>query len=153
MTDFLFGFHLYADTFASKVAAVGDKYADASIGNVTGSNAVNVFLGIGVAWSLAAIYHYNNPEGFRVEQGALGFSVMLYTILAIVAITVLMIRRKVPRIGGELGGPFSYQVGTSIFFVSLWLIYLILCSLVAYDVIPWSSKSGSSIGQTLAPSS
>ncbi|XP_071784260.1 sodium/calcium exchanger 3-like isoform X2 [Asterias amurensis] len=141
------------DTFASKVAAVGDKYADASIGNVTGSNAVNVFLGIGVAWSLAAIYHWNDVNGFRVDQGALGFSVMLYTILAIVAITVLMIRRKIPRIGGELGGPFSYQVGTSIFFVSLWLIYLILCSLVAYDIIPWGAKSGALIGQTSAPSS
>uniref|UniRef100_A0A8C7YX85 Solute carrier family 8 member 1b n=1 Tax=Oryzias sinensis TaxID=183150 RepID=A0A8C7YX85_9TELE len=37
------------DTFASKVAATQDQYADASIGNVTGSNAVNVFLGIGVS--------------------------------------------------------------------------------------------------------
>ena len=34
-----------ADTFASKVAAVQDEYADSSIGNVTGSNGVNVFLG------------------------------------------------------------------------------------------------------------
>lgn len=40
------------DTFASKVAAIQDQYADASIGNVTGSNAVNVFLGIGVSRSL-----------------------------------------------------------------------------------------------------
>lgn len=40
------------DTFASKVAAIQDKYADASVGNVTGSNAVNVFLGIGVAWTI-----------------------------------------------------------------------------------------------------
>lgn len=39
------------------MAAIQDKYADASVGNVTGSNAVNVFLGIGVAWTLAAIYH------------------------------------------------------------------------------------------------
>ena len=45
------------DTFASKVAAVQDEYADASIGNVTGSNAVNVFLGIGIAWTIAAVYH------------------------------------------------------------------------------------------------
>jgi len=45
------------DTFASKVAAVQDEYADASVGNVTGSNAVNVFLGIGIAWTMAAIYH------------------------------------------------------------------------------------------------
>lgn len=40
---------LCPDTFASKVAAIQDQYADASIGNVTGSNAVNVFLGIGVS--------------------------------------------------------------------------------------------------------
>lgn len=44
--------HLTLDTFASKVAAIQDKYADASVGNVTGSNAVNVFLGIGVAWTI-----------------------------------------------------------------------------------------------------
>lgn len=42
-------FVLCPDTFASKVAAIQDQYADASIGNVTGSNAVNVFLGIGVS--------------------------------------------------------------------------------------------------------
>lgn len=42
-------FSVQTDTFASKVAAIQDQYADASIGNVTGSNAVNVFLGIGVS--------------------------------------------------------------------------------------------------------
>lgn len=42
-------FSFHSDTFASKVAAIQDQYADASIGNVTGSNAVNVFLGIGVS--------------------------------------------------------------------------------------------------------
>merc|ERR1712029_918489 len=45
------------DTFASKTAAIQDETADASVGNVTGSNAVNVFLGIGIAWTMAAIYH------------------------------------------------------------------------------------------------
>ena len=35
------------DTFVSKVAIVQDKYADAAIGNVTGSNSVSVFLGLG----------------------------------------------------------------------------------------------------------
>mmetsp|Transcript_26599 Transcript_26599/g.61110 ORF Transcript_26599/g.61110 Transcript_26599/m.61110 type:complete len:887 (+) Transcript_26599:194-2854(+) len=44
------------DTFASKAAAVMDPYADASIGNVTGSNSVNVFLGLGLPWTMAAIY-------------------------------------------------------------------------------------------------
>jgi solute carrier family 8 (sodium/calcium exchanger) len=44
------------DTFASKQAAVEDPYADASVGNVTGSNSVNVFLGLGLPWTLGAIY-------------------------------------------------------------------------------------------------
>lgn len=57
------------DTFASKVAAIQDKYADASVGNVTGSNAVNVFLGIGVAWTIAAIYHWYHGSVFAIDPG------------------------------------------------------------------------------------
>ena len=57
------------DTFASKVAAVQDKYADASVGNVTGSNAVNVFVGIGIAWSMAAIVKTYRGEVFLVPVG------------------------------------------------------------------------------------
>lgn len=37
------------DTFASMIAAKEDDNADASIGNITGSNSVNVFLGL-VSW-------------------------------------------------------------------------------------------------------
>lgn len=48
------------DTFASKAAAVGEKTADNAIGNVTGSNSVNVFLGLGLPWLIAAIYHFAN---------------------------------------------------------------------------------------------
>ena len=44
------------DTFASKTAAVSDPTADAAIVNVTGSNAVNVFLGLGMPWLMGAIY-------------------------------------------------------------------------------------------------
>lgn len=48
------------DLFASKTAAMQEKYADASIGNVTGSNSVNVFLGLGTPWVIASIYHAVN---------------------------------------------------------------------------------------------
>jgi len=44
------------DTFASKTAAQQDPYADASVGNVTGSNSVNVFLGLGLPWMIASIF-------------------------------------------------------------------------------------------------
>ena len=53
------------------MAAVQDETADASVGNVTGSNAVNVFLGIGIAWSIAAIYHASIGSKFLVEPGRL----------------------------------------------------------------------------------
>ena len=43
------------DTFASKTAAQDDKYADAAIGNVTGSNSVNVFLGLGLPWVIGSL--------------------------------------------------------------------------------------------------
>ena len=45
------------DLFASRSAAMNEKHADASIGNVTGSNSVNVFLGLGTSWVIAAAYH------------------------------------------------------------------------------------------------
>lgn len=34
---------------------MADDTADAAVGNVTGSNCVNVFLGLGLPWGLAAI--------------------------------------------------------------------------------------------------
>ena len=47
-------------------AAVQEKYADNSIGNVTGSNSVNVFLGLGLPWTIAAIYWAAKGETFKV---------------------------------------------------------------------------------------
>ena len=89
------------DTFASKASAVNEPTADNSLGNITGSNSVNVFLGLGLAWLISAIYwdptvgvgateewkaRYpdiferqvaagETPGGFVVYAGDLGFSV------------------------------------------------------------------------------
>merc|ERR1712054_678093 len=96
------------DTFASKTAAIEDETADASVGNVTGSNAVNVFLGIGIAWTMAAIYWEAQGEVFRVPVGSLGFSVTVFCIEALLAILILLARRS-PVVGGELGGPKLFR--------------------------------------------
>ncbi|VDP80157.1 unnamed protein product [Echinostoma caproni] len=119
------------DTFASKVAAIGDQYADSSIGNVTGSNAVNVFLGIGVAWSIAAIYHTIHGTQFLVKAGSLGFSVTVFCIFALLAIAVIILRRR-PSVGGELGGPKTIKYLSGVFFIGLWIIYIVLAGLENY---------------------
>jgi len=123
------------DTFASMVAAQQDPYADASVGNVTGSNAVNVFLGIGIAWTIAAVYHNVQGNEFMVEPGNLAFSVTLFCIEAFVAICVMMIRRH-PSIGGELGGPKIPKIITSFFLAFLWFFYVFMSTMEAYKFIP-----------------
>jgi len=122
------------DTFASKVAAIQDEYADNSVGNVTGSNAVNVFLGIGIAWSMAAIYWAAKGEQFLVKPGSLGFSVTIFCVEALIAIAVLLIRRN-PAVGGELGGPKAVKTVTSSLFVCLWITYVGVSAMEAYGVI------------------
>lgn len=119
------------DTFASKVAAINDEYADGSVGNVTGSNAVNVFLGIGIAWSIAAIYHAAKGSKFQVVPGSLAFSVTVFCCFAFICIAIMLLRRM-PFIGGELGGPKKYKIATSIIFIMLWVMYVLLSSLESY---------------------
>jgi solute carrier family 8 (sodium/calcium exchanger) len=126
------------DTFASKAAAVNEKTADNAIGNVTGSNSVNVFMGLGIPWTIAAIYHaiYNPEVGFVVKAGALSFSVVLYTICAIMAIALILARRFLPVFGSaELGGTKWAKYASSGFLVFLWIAYVVLSSLQTYGVI------------------
>jgi len=126
------------DTFASKTAAVSEKHADNAIGNVTGSNSVNVFLGLGLPWLVASIYWaIQDPEkGFRVEAGSLGFSVTLYTICAIAAVCLILARRILPLFGqAELGGNVVMKYLSGGFLVFLWILYVIFSSLQSYDKI------------------
>ncbi|KAI1727170.1 calx-beta domain-containing protein [Ditylenchus destructor] len=124
------------DTFASKTAAVQDKTADASIGNVTGSNAVNVFLGIGVAWAIAAVYHAWNGRYFMVDRGSLASSVTLFLIGSVICFGVMQWRRYHPNVAGELGGPAKYKAISIAIFITVWAIYLIYSSLIAYCILP-----------------
>jgi len=122
------------DTFASKTAAIEDETADASVGNVTGSNAVNVFLGIGIAWSMAAIYWEAQDKVFEVPVGSLGFSVTVFCVEALLAILILLARRS-PVVGGELGGPKFFKTLSSGAFVFFWCFYVMISALEAYGVI------------------
>ena len=134
------------DTFASMASAQAEPYADASIGNVTGSNSVNVFLGLGLPWAVAAVYwgtagqakedewraRYEGepwytpdmPVGFAVPAGQLGYSVTVFVCCAMACLFTFMARRALE--GAELGGPPLSKMVTSLFFVALWVIYIVL---------------------------
>jgi solute carrier family 8 (sodium/calcium exchanger) len=91
---------------------------------------VNVFLGIGIAWTFAAFYWTGQGlEGLPVKEGTLTFSVIIFCVEACIAIIVLMFRR---RYGGELGGPRKLKIASSLFFVFLWFFYLALSIAKAY---------------------
>merc|ERR1719161_3505761 len=134
------------DTFASKSAAQAEPFADNSVGNVTGSNSVNVFLGLGIAWIVGALFWTNEGAteqwlsrygktlvtgqptvvtelyptgGFVVPAGALAFSVLVYSILAALAAAFLQWRRV--TFGGELGGPIRMQMVSATIFVGFWV--------------------------------
>merc|ERR1719206_1479463 len=136
------------DTFASKTAAIEDETADASVGNVTGSNAVNVFLGIGIAWTMAAVYWEAQGLVFEVEPGSLGFSVTIFCIEALLAIFILFLRRS-PVVGGELGGPKLFKTISSAIFVFFWCFYVAISALEAYGVIKPGFYEGSYPGNWL----
>lgn len=121
------------DTFASRIAAQQERYADEAVGNVTGSNSVNVFLGQGLPWVIASIYYESRGQDYLVPAGGLVFSVVLFLIVSMIGITILIIRRFVVK--GELGGGKMGRVLSAIIFISLWLIYVSISSLVHYGII------------------
>jgi len=115
------------DTFASVEATKEDETADAAITNVTGSNSVNVFLGLGLPWMAATFYHAGNGTTYKYPAGDLVFSVLVFFAFAFVCIGLLVVRRN--TCGGELGGPkkIAYMSSTGLAFA--WLAYIILSSL------------------------
>jgi len=139
------------DTFASVLAVRSDDSADNAVGNVTGSNAVNVFLGLGLPWLIASVYwgsvgaseewktryagwqyydKYKDTGAFVVEGGALGFNTMIFSILTCFVFSFLFLRRK--YVGAEIGGPdWSNKVSGAIL-ISVWLIYVLVSALQVY---------------------
>jgi len=122
------------DTFASKAAAQNSKYADAAVGNVTGSNAVNVFLGMGLPWLIVTFYKLaKTGESANVPAGDLAFSVITFLCCSMCLFAILLLRRIL--IGGELGGPTVSKYISAGFCVLLWLVYIVLCTMKAYRFI------------------
>jgi solute carrier family 8 (sodium/calcium exchanger) len=152
------------DTFASRTAALDDPFADASIGNIMGSNSVNVFLGLGLPWLIGSIYWAvagTNSPGYGKWQVLYGTGSSKYPslqldsaypnaafavpagnlgfsvlVFALCAITCIgsLILRR-KVFGGELGGPRPYAILSSGFFVALWFLYVTLSIMKSSEIL------------------
>jgi len=112
------------DTFASMTAAKTSPNADSAIGNITGSNSVNVFLGLGLPWVIASTYQENRGNWHKTPPGDLSYTVAVYLSVSVVAFGILAARRWF--VGGELGGPRATAYASSGALVTLWMIYITL---------------------------
>ena len=126
------------DTFASMTAARSSPTADSAVGNVTGSNSVNVFLGMGLPYLFAAYWsaYYQDPpteDGYEAPSGEMGLAVCLFLITSFICFLILGMRRK--YVGGELGGPRGLRCLSALFLVVLWVFFVIVLSLKVYGVV------------------
>lgn len=123
------------DLFVSRAAARNSKFADSAIGNIMGSNSVQVYLGLGIPWFIASIYWYveHDKASYHVPKGSLVFSVIIFLAFSVVCFFILAIRRCC--VGGEIGGPAGSRYSTAALCLLLWFIYIIVCALQAYDII------------------
>jgi len=151
------------DTFASKSAAKAEKTADSSIGNVTGSNSVNVFLGLGLPWMIAAIYwqaglasteevlkwkmkylELDKVSGLADVMEQTGSSSLFvvrkgdlsFSVILFstcAAVCILTLALRRKLFGFELGGKATYP--TFFFFILLWFVYVLMSSLKTYGKV------------------
>ena len=101
-------------------------YADHILVNVSGTNAVSVFLGVGLAWFLAATFHASRGTscGFYVEAEALGAASKLFTGLSVVAFVIILMRQLM--LGGALGGKQPWKKLTALLFFFFYFLYVLM---------------------------
>ncbi|XP_031112136.1 pentatricopeptide repeat-containing protein At3g62890-like [Ipomoea triloba] len=125
----------WPDLVASKIAAERQLTADSAIANITCSNSVNIYVGIGIPWLIDTLYNYfafNEPLRIQNAKG-LSFSLLIFFATSVGCIGVLVFRRV--TLGAELGGPRIWAWVTSVFFMLLWLTFVTLSSLRVSGII------------------
>ncbi|KAF8006741.1 hypothetical protein BT93_K0905 [Corymbia citriodora subsp. variegata] len=125
----------WPDLVASKIAAERQTTADSAIANITCSNSVNIYVGIGVPWLIDTAYNfivYREPLRIQNATG-LSFSLVVLFCTSVGCISVLVLRRL--TLGAELGGPKPWAWLTSAYFMLLWLIFVVLSSLKVCGII------------------
>ncbi|KAB1202326.1 Magnesium/proton exchanger [Morella rubra] len=125
----------WPDLVASKIAAERQTTADSAIANITCSNSVNIYVGIGIPWLIDTAYNFfAYREPLRIQNATgLSFALLVFFCTSVGCIAVLVVRRL--TFGAELGGPRLWAWVTFVYFMSLWLIFIVLTSLKVSHII------------------
>jgi solute carrier family 8 (sodium/calcium exchanger) len=124
---------------ASKRAAESKrtKDADASIATTAGTNAASVFIGLGLPWTIATIYHWAKyGESFfvgKLPTADITFALVLFLATSVICFMVLGLRRLI--IGGELGGPGVSRIFSAIVMFFLWGAFITLNIMNCYGYL------------------
>jgi solute carrier family 8 (sodium/calcium exchanger) len=121
------------DTFAAYNAAVNpnSQYADPCIGTAAGANAVAIFIGLGLPWVNATVYHWAKyGQDFYIGKEStieITFALILFLVCSATCYIILFFRRLC--VGGELGGSkvVRYISGFIMFF--LWAFFIVMNAL------------------------
>ncbi|CAL4986154.1 unnamed protein product [Urochloa decumbens] len=125
----------WPDLVASKIAAERQVTADSAIANITCSNSVNIYVGIGIPWLINTAYNFFvYQEPLYIDNAAgLSFSLLVFFATSFGCVTVLVLRRII--IGAELGGPRLWAWVTSVYFMILWVVFVVFSSLGVSGII------------------
>jgi solute carrier family 8 (sodium/calcium exchanger) len=127
------------DFYASKALALDKNvtYADAAIGNVFGANAANVFIGLGIPWTIASIYYeYFEGEYYSIgfnETADITFCIVMFFILSFIVFMILFIRTTKESV---LGGKVKCKTFSGLLMIILWGLFALFTILGCYEVIP-----------------
>jgi len=108
-------------------AAKRSEAADNFLLQIVGSMAVDIFLGLGMSWSMAATFWAIDGQEFLVNPNYLGLQVLILFPVVLVALVVLLIRRN-----AALGGPMACKIVLTCLFIFLWIPFALFSSLNAY---------------------
>lgn len=119
---------------SSMQSAAANKTADDVFLPTIAASAANIFVGLGLPWTIATIYRYANDQGSLVigqyEAFDINFAVVTFLCCALVTALVLSLRRSC--LGGELGGPRFSKYLSSFMMSFLWTIFIVLNCLNCY---------------------
>jgi solute carrier family 8 (sodium/calcium exchanger) len=123
------------DLSLSRSAAKKSAHADASVSLASSASAASIFVGLGLPWTIATLYHWMKyDQAFYVgkfETADMAFSLAVLGVCTLISLAILALRRRIS--GGEIGGAARFFSGTIL--ILLWVVFIASSNLNSYGYL------------------